>query len=147
DGRGHLFVRNDDYPTATLNWAIRSTRDPESLVPDVRAAVGRVDPALAIADVRPMDRVVAAALRQQRLSATLIGGCSLGALLLAAMGLYGVVSGAVARRQHELAVRMALGAQPSRVVRLVLREGAVLIGLGVLLAIPCVILTGRAIRA
>ena len=147
DGRGQLFIRNDDYPAATLNWAIRSTRDPEAIVPDVIAAVRRVDPALAVADIRPMNRIVDEALRQQRLSATLVGGFSLGALLLAAMGLFGVVSGAVTRRQHELAVRMALGAAHGRILQLVLREGAVLIGLGVLIAIPCMIFTGRAIRA
>jgi putative ABC transport system permease protein len=147
DGRGQMYVRNNDYPTATMSWVIRSSRDPEAITPDILAAVRRVDPALAVADVRPLARIVDDALRQQRLSATLVGGFSLGALLLAAMGLFGVVSGAVTRRQHELAVRMALGAAHSRVLALVIREGAVLIGLGVLIAIPCIFFTGRAIRA
>ena len=147
DGRPQVFARTQDYTAATLSWAIHTTRDPASLVPEVRAAVWRLDPELALSEVRPMDRIVAESLRQQRLSATLIGGFSLGALLLAAMGLFGVVSGAVARRRHELAVRMALGAPHRRVLRLVLREGALLIGLGILIAVPALLLTGQALRA
>lgn len=108
DGRSQLFVRNDDFTVATLTWALRTTRDPASLIPEVRAAIRRADAALAIADMRPMDRVVDESLRQQRLSATLVTGFSLGALLLAAMGLFGIVSGAVARRRHELAVRITV---------------------------------------
>lgn len=68
-------------------------------------------------------------LRQQRLSAVLIGGFAVGALLLAAVGLFGVVSGSVTRRRHELAVRLAEGTDHRRVLRLVVSEGALLIAL------------------
>jgi putative ABC transport system permease protein len=145
DGRSQVYVRNEDYTYPTLSWAVRTTRTPTSLVPEVRAAVHRADPQLAMADVQPMQRVVDESLRQQRLSAVLIGGFSLGALLLAAMGLFGVVSGAVTRRRHELAVRLALGADHGRVLRLVLREGALLVALGVLVGVPGIYLAGRAL--
>jgi putative ABC transport system permease protein len=143
DGRSQVFVRNDDFTDATLTWALKTTRDPASLIPEVRAAIRRADASLAIADMRSMDRVVDESLRQQRLSATLVTGFSLGALLLAAMGLFGIVSGAVARRRHELAVRMALGAHHRSVMRLVLREGALLIGIGLLLGVPGILFAGR----
>ena len=90
-----------------------------------------------------MDDVVSDSLRQQRISAVLIAGFALGALLLAAMGLFGIVSGSVNRRQHELAVRLALGADHRRVLRLVLGEGALLVALGLLVGVPGVYFAGR----
>ena len=147
DDRPQVYVRNEDFTYATLYFAVRSARSPSSLVPEVRAAVARVDPLLALADVRTMDEVVGESLRQQRLSAVLIGGFSLGALLLAAMGLFGVVSGSVTRRRHELAVRLALGADHRRVLRLVLGEGARLVALGLVVGVPGIYFAGRALGA
>lgn len=146
DGRPQVYVRHERYVHRTLSFAVRSDRDPAGMAADIRDAVARIDPSLAISQLRPMDDVVGDAIRQQRVSAVLIGGFSLGALLLAAMGLYGVVSGAVSRRRQELAVRLALGADHARVLRLVLREGAVLILLGLLVGVPGIYLAGRAIR-
>jgi putative ABC transport system permease protein len=90
-----------------------------------------------------MAAVVDDALRQQRISAVLIAGFSVGALLLAAMGLFGLIAGSVTRRRHELAVRLALGAGQQRVLRLVMKEGATLVGLGLLVGVPGVFLGGR----
>ncbi|MGH7576384.1 MAG: ADOP family duplicated permease [Longimicrobiales bacterium] len=146
DGRSQVYVRSDAFNTATLSWALRTRRSPSGLVPDVRAAIRRIDPQLALADIRPMDQVVDESLRQQRLSAVLITSFSLGALLLSMMGLYGVVSGSVTRRRHELAVRLALGADHGRVTRLVLREGVLLISLGLLVGIPGIYFAGQAVR-
>jgi putative ABC transport system permease protein len=145
DGRSQVYVRNEDDGYRTLSFAIRTRRDPTDIIAEVRAAVHRVDPQLAIADLKPMDQLVGESLRQQRLSAVLIAGFSLGALALAAMGLFGVVAASVTRRQHEIAVRLALGADHGRVRRLVLREGAGLVAGGVVLGIPGIYLAGRAI--
>ena len=71
-----------------------------------------------------MEDIVDASLSPQAIGASLISAFAIGALLLAAMGLFGVVSGSVTRRRHELAVRLALGANHRRVLRLVLKEGA-----------------------
>ncbi len=76
----------------------------------------------------------------------LIAGFSLGALLLAAMGLFGVVAGAVNRRRHEIAVRLALGAGHGRVLRLVLGEGAVLVLVGLAVGVPGIYFAGRILR-
>jgi putative ABC transport system permease protein len=92
-----------------------------------------------------MDEVVREALQQPRLSAVLLSVFSLGALFLAAMGLYGVVAASVSGRRHELAVRLALGADHRRALRLVLGEGARLVALGLAIGVPGVYLTGRAI--
>lgn len=145
DGRPQLLVRADDF-TRALSFVMRTTRDPEALLPDVRAAVRRVDPRVAVGDPRSMREIVDQTLRNQATSAALISAFAIGALLLAAMGLFGVVSGSVTRRRHELAVRMALGADDGRVLRLVLKEGAVLVLMGLLIGAPGIYIAGGLIR-
>ena len=146
DGRSQVYRRSDQADYSTLVFTLRTDRDPLSLAPEARAAVRRVDPQLPVSDVRSMEQVVSESLRQQRVSAVLIGGFSLGALLLAAMGLFGVVSAAVSRRRHELAIRMALGAHHRRVLGLVLGESAKLVLLGMLIGIPGIYFAGQALR-
>jgi len=145
DGRPQIYVRNEDFTYGTLAFALRTDRAPMELVPEVRAAIRRVDPQLAVSEVRTMDQVVGEALRQPRLSAVLLTGFSLGALLLAAMGLFGVVAGSVSRRRHEIAVRLALGADQGGVLRLVLWEGARLVVLGLVVGAPGIYLAGQAV--
>jgi putative ABC transport system permease protein len=97
-------------------------------------------------DVRTMAQIVSDKLRQARTSAVVIAALALGALLLAAMGLFGVVSNAVIRRRHELAVRLAVGADHGRILRLVLGEGALLVGIGVLIGVPGIYAASGLIR-
>lgn len=147
DDRPQVYVRSQDYPEPTLAWALRTERAPLSLAPEVRAAISRVDPRLPVADLRSMDQIVDESLRQQRVSAVLIAAFALGALLLAGMGLYGIVAGVVMRRRHEIAVRLALGAERVEVVRLVVREGMVLVLLGIVAGVPGVWAAVRLIAA
>jgi putative ABC transport system permease protein len=114
---------------------------------DVQVALRAVDPQLAISDIKTGDELVGDSLRQQHISAVLVAGFSLGALLLAAMGLFGVVSASVTRRKHEMAVRLALGADYGGMLRMMLGEGARLIGLGVLIGVPATYYAGRAISS
>jgi putative ABC transport system permease protein len=148
DGRPQILVRIEDAEIGrfALAFVMRSTREPQSLLPDVRAAVRRIDPRLPVIDPRSMDEIVNQALSPQKTGAALISAFAIGALLLAAMGLFGVVSGSVTRRRHELAVRMALGADHRRVLRLVLKEGAVLVLMGLLLGAPGIYIAGGLIR-
>src|SRR5262249_59914898 len=90
--------------------------------------------------------IVQAALSPQAIGGALISAFAAGALLLAAMGLFGVVSGSVTRRRHELAVRLALGADHSRVLRLVLKEGALLVIAGLLIGAPGIYIAKGLIR-
>jgi putative ABC transport system permease protein len=143
DGRPQLLYRADDVGVRTLTYVVRTERDPASLVPEARAVVRDVEPQLALSDIQTMDDVLRDALRQQRVTAVLIAGFSLGALLLAAMGLFGVVAAAVNQRRHEIAVRLALGAPKSRVLRLVIGEGARLILAGVAIGLPATFAAGR----
>jgi putative ABC transport system permease protein len=147
DGPPQVFVRVEDWGFRPLYYVLRTEeRDPLGLLPDVRAAVRRVESRVAAGNPRSMQGIIDDTLRQQRTSASLIAAFAVGALLLAAMGLFGVVAGSVTRRRHELAVRMALGADHPRVLRLVLQEGALLVGVGVLIGIPGVLAAGAAIR-
>src|SRR5262245_27204178 len=146
DGRPQLYVRAEDWDYRTLSFGLRSWREPQGLVADVDAAIRRIDPRLAVADTRTMDDIVDDALRQQRISTVLVAGFAVGALLLAAMGLFGVVSGSVTRRRHELAVRLALGANQSRILGLVFGEGVMLVALGVLIGVPGLYAAGGLIR-
>ncbi|MGH9158924.1 MAG: ADOP family duplicated permease [Vicinamibacteraceae bacterium] len=146
DGPPQLFVRAEDWGYRPLSFVVRTERQPEAIMREVRSAIRNADPRVPIGDVRTMDQVVGDALRQQQTSAVLIAAFALGALLLVAMGLFGVVSASVTRRRHELAVRMALGADHRRVLRLVLGEGAVLIGIGLLIGVPGIYAAGGLIR-
>jgi putative ABC transport system permease protein len=145
DGRPQILVRAE-LGARPLFYVMRTTREPRSLLPEVQSAVHRVDPRVAVGDARSMDDIVQAALSPQAIGGTLISAFAVGALLLGAMGLFGVVSGSVTRRRHELAVRLALGADHGRVLRLVLKEGALLVAAGLLIGAPGVYIANRMIR-
>jgi putative ABC transport system permease protein len=146
DGRPQVLVRVEDLGARQLSFVMRTTREPRSLLPDVRAVIRRIDPRVPVADPRSMDEIVEQAISQQRTSAALISAFAIGALLLASMGLVGVVSGSVTRRRHELALRLAVGADHGRLLRMVIGEGAALVALGVVIGAPCIYLAGNLIR-
>ncbi len=112
--------------------AMRTAGDPHSLIGAVRAAVGAIDPSLPLAQVRTMDEVLAGARSRPQFLTTLLGLFSTIALLLAAVGLYGVISYSVTRRMTEFGIRMAMGAKSSDVLGLVLSQGLKLAAAGVL---------------
>jgi putative ABC transport system permease protein len=146
DGRPQLIVRAEDWGYRTMNFVLRTNGDPRRLIPDVRSTIRGIDPRLALADIRTLTEIADNAVRRQRISAVLISGFALGALLLAAMGLFGVVSNSVTRRRHELAVRLAIGADHGRLLRLVVGEGAMLVAIGILIGAPGIYIAGSLIR-
>jgi putative ABC transport system permease protein len=147
DGPPQFFVRAEDYSSRGY-WffVLRTSRDPHSLIPEARGAIRQIERRIPVSQMLSMDEIVADARSRERISAVLIAGLALGALLLVAMGLFGMISGSVTRRRGELAVRRALGATQQRVIRLVVGEGARLITLGVLLGVPGIFMAGRALR-
>lgn len=146
DGRPQVYVRAEDWTPYTPSFVIRSSGDPLALTAGVSRTVRQLDPRIAISEVRTMDEIVDAAMRQPRLSAVLIAGFATGALLLVAMGLFGMVAGAVSQRRGELAVRLALGSTHGGVLRLVVGEGARLVVIGMLIAGPGIYAAGRLLR-
>jgi predicted permease len=146
DGRPQVLIRAEDFGFRPLFFVMRTGREPHSLAREVQSAIHRIDPRVPIGDPRTMDDIVQASLSPQAIGGALIGAFAIGALLLAAMGLFGVVSGSVTRRRHELAVRLALGAGHPRVLRLVLKEGALLVIAGLLIGAPGIYVSNGLIR-
>jgi len=146
DGRPQLMVRAEDFGMRPLFYVMKTTRDPHSLLPDVTAAIRRIEPRVPVGDPRSMDDLVQASRSPQAMGASLVGTLAFAALLLTAMGLFGVVAGSVTRRHHELAVRLAVGADHHRILRMVLGEGALLVSAGLLIGAPGVYFGYRAIR-
>ena len=97
--------------------------------------IHKVDPALPVANVMTMDELLSGTVSPQRFSAALISILAGLALLLAAVGIYGVMSYMVGKRTHEIGIRMALGAQPGNVLRMVIREGMLLASAGIVAGI------------
>jgi predicted permease len=114
----------------TMNLVVRAAGDPQPLVSAVRREVNSLDPNLPIQDIRTLREHVNAALDPARLGTLVLSAFSLLGLFLAAIGIYGVMSYAVARRTHEIGVRMALGARRSDVLKLIVRQGAALTAAG-----------------
>jgi putative ABC transport system permease protein len=132
------------YPDTIV---IVKTQQPISvIVPVLRNAIARVDPALPIYDVRTLDDRVATALSRPRITAIALGGFAMAALLLAAIGVYGVMAYSVASRRREIGIRLALGADPSRVVRLVLGDGVRLVVAGAAIGVAAAAGAARLVR-
>jgi ABC-type antimicrobial peptide transport system permease subunit len=114
-----------------MTFEVRTTVGQGPLLAMVRDAVGRIDKDLPVFDVRTQEEQIDATLSQQRLFATLTSAFGLLALVLASVGIYGIISGSVASRIGEIGIRMALGAGRPQVLRMILREAFGLAGLGV----------------
>ena len=118
-----------------------------SLVPALRQAVASVDSALPIYDVLTLEDRVAGALSRPRFNATLVAGFASAALLVAALGVYGMLSYSVASRRREIGVRLALGAAPRRIVRFIVAEGLQLAVAGVAIGLVAALAAGRVTRS
>ena len=140
-------VPESQMPYPGLRLVVRTSDAPESILPGLRRALRETNPAIALSDVRTLANVLHTSLARQRFTLTLIGGFATAALLLAVLGLYGVIAMSVQARRHELGVRLALGARPAALVRLVLREGMQLAGAGVALGLAGAFLGAGALRA
>ena len=135
------------HPDGNLNVLVRTTGDPMALAGAVRAQVRALDPNLPVASVRTMESVVADATARSRLSSYLLAGFAGIALLLAAIGLYGIISYGVAQRRGEIGVRVALGADRGSILGLIVRQGMVLTAVGLTVGLAGALALTRVLRS
>jgi putative ABC transport system permease protein len=133
-----VYIAHDQYAD-DRNWAMKQTvrvaGDPLAVVGQIRAALSELDPGLVLHRVRTMDSVLDAGVSPQRFAMALMTAFAGVAMLLAAVGIYGVLAYAVARRTREIGIRMALGADGSRLQAMVLRQALALAAIGVVIGI------------
>jgi predicted permease len=122
---------------------VRSSLPPESLIGGIQREIQALAPALPISNVRPMTDTVGTALYSTRMSAWLLSAFGVLALALAAIGIYGVLSFAIANRTREIGIRLALGAGARSVFNMVVRDGLVLVVIGVILGVLGALAAGR----
>ncbi|HEY6120862.1 MAG TPA: ABC transporter permease [Pyrinomonadaceae bacterium] len=134
-------------PWPQTSMVIRTDSDPMSVITSVAAAVNSVDPDLPLAGVKTVDEIVNESLAIDRFSVVLFASFGTLGLLLASVGIYGVMAFTVAQRTQEFGVRMALGAQRMAVLSLVLKEGSILAVLGALFGLGGAYLVGRAMQS
>jgi putative ABC transport system permease protein len=126
---------------------VRTAGEPAAVIPGIRQAVRAVDPDLALYDVGPLRDRLSDAWAKQRFTATILAAFAAIALVLAGVGVYGVVAQTVGERRREMGIRVALGATPHDVVRLVVRRGMALPMLGVAAGVVASLLATRTLRA
>ena len=143
DAPATMYVPYTQSAVGGMAFEVRTAGEPTSAVGAIREAVRQVDPNVPLMNVSTQMEQIEARFSQERLFAqayALFGGL---ALLVAAVGLFGVMSYSVARRINEIGVRMALGAQRFDVVRMIMRESSVLVGAGVVIGIGAALASGR----
>jgi putative ABC transport system permease protein len=129
-----------------MGIVVRTAGDPTSVVSAVRGEIRRMDGDLPVGRVRSMPQVIREEMFEGRVYGLMFGMFAVAALFLASIGLYGVMAYSVAQRTHEIGVRMALGAQPGDVLRLVVRNGARLTMFGLLIGVPAALGLSQLLR-
>jgi putative ABC transport system permease protein len=141
----YFSIVQDWWPNRSL--VVRSSVEPSSLTAAVRQVVNEVDKTIPLSDVKTMDRIVSESITQPRFNLFLLGIFGTVALLLSAAGIYGVTAYTVTQRTHELGIRIALGAQVSDVLRMILGQGMVVIGVGLIAGLAAAFGLTRLLRS
>jgi putative ABC transport system permease protein len=146
------YAHLDSRRSPTTGWderyfVVRTNGDPIAVVPAIRAIIRQLDTQVAVDNVATMERLASNSITRPRLYAVLVGIFALVAVVLAVIGIYGVVAYSIAQRTHEIGIRIALGARRSNVLSLILSQGAVLTALGILLGIGGAIASGRYLQS
>jgi putative ABC transport system permease protein len=142
-----MYVPFAQDPYKSMILTVRSAQDPRLLAGAIRSEILAIDPAQPVANVRTFEQVIADSVAPRRLSVVLLGVFSAAALILAAVGIYGVISFLVVQRTHEIGVRMALGAQRADVLGLIICRALKLAGLGTAAGLLLAFLSTRALQA
>ena len=138
--RPTVYLSSRQYAFGLMNFVLRTEGDPARLGPSAVQVIRQIDPLLPVTAVRPLDAVFAESIARPRLTATAMTIFAAAALLLAALGVYGIVAYSVSQRSREFGIRVALGAKPSQIIGMVvgqnLRVVAIGLAVGLLAAIP-----------
>jgi predicted permease len=126
-----VYLHQGQSASPFVTLAVRTSENPLNLASEIRSQVWSIDKNLAVSNVQTMEQVIGNTMNTPRIGLSLIGAFATAALLLAALGLYGVVSYSAAQRTNEIGIRMALGAEQSDVLKMVVRQGMVLAAIGV----------------
>jgi predicted permease len=131
DGVPHIYVSMYQRQSRVMSIVLRTSLPASVLEPRIRREVQSVDPGLPLFNVRSMREVMDDSLAPRRFSSALVGAFAAVALLLASLGIYGLLAYMVGQKSHEIGIRVALGAQPSDILKLILRRGMLLSGVGI----------------
>lgn len=142
-----MFLSDTQEPITAMTLVVRSAGDPATIIPAIREQIHALDSALPVGAIATMDRVVWNSIGRPRFNATLLAASGLIALVLAVIGVYGVISYGVARRTREIGIRRALGAQTRDVLRLVLGQAFGMIATGVLVGTAGALVLTRVLRS
>lgn len=145
-GSAEVDLPFDQSPWPYTAIGVRTSGDPAAVTKSIAAAVRSVNPDYPLTRVRTMDQVISESLVSDRFSVVVFGSFAGLALLLAAIGIYGVMTFSVAQRKHEMGIRIALGAGDRQVLRLVVGEGMRAAVIGMAIGLPGVYLVGRALK-
>jgi putative ABC transport system permease protein len=140
-----IYFSYRQFPFRGLHILVQGRGEPAAVIDTVRAAVRRLDPNLPISQARTLDRIIADATDRPRALMLLMTVFAALALILASLGVYGILAYSVSQRRQELSVRMALGAQPRDVLWLVVRQGAALAFAGGVIGVAGALAFGRAL--
>jgi ABC-type antimicrobial peptide transport system permease subunit len=135
-----------DKESESVTVVLRTSQPPKAILGAIRKTVGKIDSHLPMVETITMEEQISKGLTRERMFATVCSGFGILALVLSIVGLYGVIAYNTAKRRGEIGIRLVLGAGVSRVVRMIVREGMMLVGLGVLLGIPLIWLGARYVQ-